>query len=444
MTQKALIMKNKNLQAGIVEVDITPPVGYWMGGYGARKEPSKMVHDPLSMQIMSLYDGEKRVIIVSADLISFSDKFCEKVKKEVSGKTGFSESEVFLFASHTHTGPLINENISYLPDKKYFAGDYGTILIKKLTGGIKEAQLREEEVNVFHAEGKASIGINRRKKTEKGIEMQPNPEGAVDDSVQVLAFRNQAGTLAAIIFKACCHPNILSAIYEISADFPGAARSELEKVYPGVPAMFINGCCGDVRPAVMRNGKFIKGTFNDVDSMGKMLAGEVIKCVEKSEPLKNFSLKSKLVKHCLEFDDNLIPKNRKHLSNLVKYYKQKEFEFHEYIEKWENDIGEKIDAGEKFAKGVDANIMILSIGDFSLVALPGEVMVECGLKIRNRAKGKVTVAAYANEDIGYVPTRQAIKDGGYEASAFIFEENPAPYSLDIEEKLIKKVLNSRI
>ncbi|OGV47644.1 MAG: hypothetical protein A2017_21790 [Lentisphaerae bacterium GWF2_44_16] len=433
-------MKEKKLFAGIVEMDITPPIGYWMGGYAARTEPSKMVHDSLILKILSLFDGRKRVIIVCADLVSFSNKFCSRVKETIKKECGFSKSDVFLFVSHTHTGPLINENASYLPNKKYFSEEYRILLIQKICGGIKEAQLREEEVIVSYGEGEAAIGINRRKKTDKGMEMKPNPEGPVDNIVQVVKFQKMNGQMLAVLFKACCHPTTLGANYEISADYPGVARCEIEKIYPGVSAMFINGCCGDVRPAMTDGDKFKAGHFSDVESLGRILAGETVKCIEKAKPLKNMTLESRIVKHQFDYEKTLIPGNLKQLEALKKKYMKREAEFHGYIEKWAEKMAEKIRNDEKLPKNTAADFMILKIGDLSLLALSGEVMVEYGLKIRQKAKTKVIVAAYANEDIDYVPTAQAIKDGGYEASSFIFEEEPAPYSLDIERKLIEKVL----
>ncbi|MCK5844576.1 MAG: hypothetical protein KAG97_07710, partial [Victivallales bacterium] len=78
----------------------------------------------------------------------------------------------------------------------------------------------------------------------------------------------------------------------------------------------------------------------------------------------------------------------------------------------------------------------------SIVFLPGEVMVEYGLQIKELTSGKkVIVIAYANEDIDYVPTKEAIAEGGYEAYAgFVFENHPAPYSPEIEERLITDII----
>ncbi len=428
--------------AGTVTMDITPSIGYWMGGYAARTETSKMVHDPLELKILSLYDGEKRVAIVSADIVSFGNAYCRKIKETVRTECGLPQSNVVLFSTHTHTGPLINENASYLPDKKYFHEDYNTLLIKKICGGTKEARLREEEVTVSYGEGEAAIGINRRRKTEKGIEMKPNPKGPVDNIVQVLKFQKTDGQILAVLFKACCHPTTLSASYEISADYPGAARREIEKIYPGSSAIFINGCCGDVRPAMTVGDEFAPGSFDNVTSLGRILAGETLKCIEKAKPLKKISLASRIVKHRFKLDATSIPKDRGHLAALKEKYLKQEAEFGKYIEKWAEAMAVGLNNNEKFPEYMDADFMVLKIGEISLLALSGEVMVEYGLKIRERSEKKIIIAAYANEDIDYVPTAQAIKDGGYEACAFIFEKAPAPFSTNIEEKFIKKTLGA--
>jgi len=47
--------------------------------------------------------------------------------------------------------------------------------------------------------------------------------------------------------------------------------------------MFSNGCCGDVRPAIIENGKFKGGSFNDIERMGKILFSKVIEICEKAE-----------------------------------------------------------------------------------------------------------------------------------------------------------------
>src|SRR5262245_18060493 len=55
--------------AGAVTIDITPPVGFPMWGYGARHDaPCAGVRDPLKARAVVLTAGDERLAIVSVDL----------------------------------------------------------------------------------------------------------------------------------------------------------------------------------------------------------------------------------------------------------------------------------------------------------------------------------------------------------------------------------------
>jgi hypothetical protein len=59
------------IRAGLARAEITPPVGYPMGGYAARQGPSTGVHDPLQATVLLLKTNALSVAIVSCDLRSF-------------------------------------------------------------------------------------------------------------------------------------------------------------------------------------------------------------------------------------------------------------------------------------------------------------------------------------------------------------------------------------
>src|SRR5438270_13582528 len=57
------------LKAGAAKMDITPPTGFAMWGYGARHDrPSDGVLDPLQARALVLSVGDQRIAIVSLDL----------------------------------------------------------------------------------------------------------------------------------------------------------------------------------------------------------------------------------------------------------------------------------------------------------------------------------------------------------------------------------------
>src|SRR3954466_2429748 len=59
----------ESLKAGAAKVDITPPIGYPMWGYGARHDaPSLGTLDPLRARALVLATDEERIALVSLDL----------------------------------------------------------------------------------------------------------------------------------------------------------------------------------------------------------------------------------------------------------------------------------------------------------------------------------------------------------------------------------------
>ncbi|HOV21165.1 MAG TPA: neutral/alkaline non-lysosomal ceramidase N-terminal domain-containing protein [bacterium] len=431
----------EELLCGISKVDITPPVGYYLQGHSGRNKPSKKVHDPLYLKLVCLSDKKTTLYILSSDLIGFSEEFVHNTREELKNKLKISPENFLFTSSHTHTGPFIESTYG---GKDKVDPDYLKILQKKIVGAAIESRGNMEKVNVRVGKGKVNIGIvNRRKKTKKGVYMMPNFEGPIDEDVSVIKFEKKDGTSKVILFNYTCHPTTLSTkIYEISADYPGVAQREIEKSYSGCLAMFTNGCCGDVRPALVENGQFIGGNFEDIERMGKILFGEVIKVSEKSISLKEVKLNSKIVNFKFQLEDKLIPKNIKHLEEIVQSYK-KQFSYFgpDIIEEWKEDMRGRIEKGEKLNNYIEGYLQFIKIGDIFILGLPGEIMVEIGIKLKEKIGKNLIIFGYSNGLIGYVPTANGIKEGGYEAGSFLYHKYPAPYSEKMESDLINEVIN---
>src|SRR5205823_11372319 len=92
------------LRAGAARVEITPPTGYPMWGYGARHDaPSTGVHDPLYARAAVLEVGKDRIALVSLDLgrAPTRDRV-QAIRQRAAEDAGVQH--VFLVASHTHHG----------------------------------------------------------------------------------------------------------------------------------------------------------------------------------------------------------------------------------------------------------------------------------------------------------------------------------------------------
>jgi hypothetical protein len=51
------------------------------------------------------------------------------------------------------------------------------------------------------------------------------------------------------------------------------------------------------------------------------------------------------------------------------------------------------------------------------------------------------VAGYSNRINAYLPSRRVLEEGGYEGTeAIIYQSLPAPFALDVEERVIESVM----
>lgn len=78
----------------------------------------------------------------------------------------------------------------------------------------------------------------------------------------------------------------------------------------------------------------------------------------------------------------------------------------------------------RFERGVPFVLSRLMLNDVSILHLPGEMFVEYQLRARAlRPRKPVAVAAYGDDGLWYVPTREEYPAGGYEVGvAFCSEE----------------------
>jgi len=93
------------LRAGATEVIITPPIGVELVGYLRRggKRLSTDVHDQLTAQALVLDDGQRKVALITSDLLGLSLDFVAAVRQQVQARTGISD--VMVACSHSHTAP---------------------------------------------------------------------------------------------------------------------------------------------------------------------------------------------------------------------------------------------------------------------------------------------------------------------------------------------------
>ncbi|HAF71358.1 MAG: Uncharacterized protein XD60_1448 [Acetothermia bacterium 64_32] len=430
------------IRAGLQRVNITPPIGTPLGGYAARKSVSQGIHDDLYATALVLQGEEVTLALVTADLVGLPQELVEKLRVAVRSSTGIPPDNVLVAATHTHSGPDL-----LFGDQGLASEAYVEVLADTLAGSVYAAwcslQPAEVEVGQGWIEG---IGVNRR-----------TPAGTpVDPQVGVLRVDHE-GRPRGVLVNYTCHPVVLGPDnLLITADFPGYMVRVLEWVFgEGFTAMFTNGAAGDINTGhsaeLSALGEKIPGrTFERAEKLGTMLAGEVLKVLETIEPCSNIpiaamtkeiSLPLKPLPSLKEAEASAKQKEQA-LTELIQRKAPSELVTKARIEKLYADlllkqVHERSQRPHDGVKHVE--LQAIRIGDCALLAFPGELFVEIGLEIKAKSPFRYTyIVGYANGYVGYVPTKQAFEEGGYEAVTAQFA--PETSDIVIEESLA--LLNS--
>jgi hypothetical protein len=149
----------EELRAGAARVDITPPIGHAMWGYAARHDaPSIGVLDPLEARALVLAVGAERIALVSLDLGRAPTRQSTAAIRARVKAAGIQH--IFLVASHTHHGPVLE--LDSWPDPKK---PYTRQLEEKITDLILSAakDLRPARVGVASKE----VAFNRNRHSRR-------------------------------------------------------------------------------------------------------------------------------------------------------------------------------------------------------------------------------------------------------------------------------------
>lgn len=366
-----------DLSAGIARAEITPPVGYPMGGYAARQGPSTVVHDPLFATVLLLKADGVSIAIVSCDLRSFPSERIVTLARERK-----LADHVLIAVTHNHSGPTTWEDKSWPKS----AASWFAETEDKILRAIEEASKKLFPARVSAGSGEIYLGHNRRKVAADGkVTMfwrnaERLPTSPIDPTVGVIRVDDETGTPRAVIVNYACHAVVLGPDNrQISADYPGYLRQRIERELPGALCLFTQGGAGDINPYLDKQPVAENG-FGEAEKMGNALAEEALKVARKLKPTANDKAQLRAAAEVVEFRD-----------------------------RW--------DAQKTVKAGVTS---LLINNDIAIATLPGEPFVELQIALRDKSEIANTFLfgytySAGGEWIGYVPTIRAAADGGYGA-----------------------------
>ncbi|MBR5587060.1 MAG: hypothetical protein IKW02_03765 [Clostridia bacterium] len=448
------------LKTGYAEVNINPPLGCGVSGYYIPRF-AKGFLDDLTTSALVLSDGKNEIALISVDVCGINQSLTDAYSEAIEKATGIPAANIFISATHTHTGALMAPATSFSapeePVHKYVAF-VGERIVDAVT--MAKADLKPSKMGFITGWAPERVAYIRRYKMKDGTTMtcppvgDPNidhPIGELDQRVHVLRF-DREGADSVVLMNYGLHADTINGEL-LSPDWPGWTKKTIEKALDGTKCIFFNGCEGDVGSThVFPEGGDMNDTEISFDNemkspgmarfVGRALAGTILQVYDKVEYIdvdKVGVLKDTIVVPANVPDPEKLPLAHKY-KELHEAGKDDEIPYKAM--ELTTVVAEALRMC-RMENGPTEYIMPLTgvkIGDVAMLGIPGEPFTDIGVEIKKAEGWKMIMpCALTNGNMGYFPVESAYAEGGYEART-------SPFKAGIADRIVEgaKVILDKI
>ena len=407
-----VVSRAQELRAGYAKVDITPSGPVYLGGYNLRGSPSDGIHgnDRLYARALVFESSGVRVVFVVADVIEIQGH--NIFRRMIAQATGVPEANILLGDVHNHSAPMPQAEAKTAWDHQFADG---------LVEAARQAVSNLQPVRIAAGTGHSRIAMNRRQvrpgdadsaltfdenaasqsfgkhKTDHPVmihefggvvRLGANPLGPIDDAVQIVRVDKAAGGPLAVMIHYACHGTSLGGRNsKISGEWMGRMQEYVERQFPGLGSIYLQGAAGDINPRVVGG---LDGYVDNIEAtwaLGEEIGREVVRVYSGLSPEPWASPRVQL-----ETAEILLPRQYREL-------------FQDFT-----------------ATAVKVPTTIVRLGDLMWTTFPGEMFSNIGKQVK--AASPATFAhlmGYTNGSVGYFPDQKAYTDGGYEVASTQFD-----------------------
>jgi hypothetical protein len=400
-----------------------------MGGYDLRNAPSDGVHgnDRLYARALVFESSGARIAFVETDVIGIQGH--DVLRRKISEATGIPVPNILLGDAHNHAAPAPNGK----PEN-----DWDRTFAEALVKATTEAVANLQSVRIAAGTGHSRIAMNRRQvkpidsdsfltfdennssqsfgkhKTDSPVlvhefggvvRLGANLLGPIDDNVQIVRIDTAAGAPIAVMIHYPCHGTTLGGRNsKLSGEWMGRMQAYMEKEFPGLGALYLQGAAGDINPRVVGG---LDGSPDDINitwALGEEIGREVARVYRQLTPVPlanpRFQIETAVI---------LCPRQYRELY-------------------------------QDFTKtAVEVPTTAVRIGDMMWTTFPGEMFSNIGKQVK--AASPATYAhlmGYTNGDVGYFPEQKSYSEGGYEVSVTHFDPQSERIYLRGVAELLKR------
>ncbi len=405
-----------DLRVATFQADVTPPLNTPL--CFALVKPGAQVVNPLTARGVVLLGGGAPIVLAAVDWLGISNESHDAWRRALAQAADTTPDRVTVHVLHQHDAPGHDDTASRitrdagLPDalqSDRFMADAVDLVAASVRVAVHRAQptthvgvgagrveLVASNRRILGPDGKVKVG---RMSSSRIAEAVAAPEGVVDPVLESISFWNDTKPLAFVTYYAT-HPQSHYGQGGIGWEFVGIARHAREQA-TGVPHIHFNGAGGNVAA----------GKYNDGSPERRPLLASRVEAGMRAAwdattrtPVTADQLVWRTLPVALPLRDTISAETLRKVVNSP-----------------DAKLADRLRAArdlawvERIQGGHKITVSRLKLGPAEAIHLPGELFIEYQLEARRiRAGQHLAVAAYGDLGPGYIGTRIAYSQGGYE------------------------------
>ncbi len=428
------------IHVGAATTSITPDEPVAVSGQFATRIATE-VESPCTATAIALESREgetvrDQAIMIACELVAIRDDIQQRLREKLKGRlAGFDPTKLFLSATHTHTAPVMREDVYDIPkDGVMQPAEYVSFLIDRLADVAAQAWNTRKPGAVSWGMGHAVVAQNRRIVYADGSARMYGPtststfraiEGYEDHGVEVLFFYQGKDTLIATAVNVACPAQEVESRRAVNADFWHHVREQLREKYgDDLNVAGWIGAAGDQSPHLMLRKK-AEERMRRGRKLTRLeeIARRIVRAVDEAYEVAKDDLQTdpKLVHHVanIQLPSRVVTpaeyaENKAQVAELEARKKKgrdtgrRRLFFQKVVDRYEQQ-----EPGDIYEMELHA----IRLGDVAICTNPFELFTDYGIQMKGRSKALQTfVIQLAGTSAAYLATHKAVRGGSYSAT----------------------------
>jgi hypothetical protein len=424
------------LLVGSQSISITPdqpvPLSGQMRTRIAREVESPVTATALAMEARGGDRVVDQAILISCDLVAIREGILPGVREALRDEIpSFDGEKLVISATHTHTAPVMLEGRYELPAEGIMRPEaYRQFLVQRLTDVAVTAWESRRPAGVSWGLGHAVVAQNRRAVYADGSAAMYGKtnradfvgiEGYEDHGVEVLFFWDEDDRLFAMAVNVACPAQEVEGRSSVNADFWHPVREMLRQEYgENLQVLGWTGASGDQSPHLMfrTEAEERMRRLRGLDRLEELARRIVRACEEAHAGARQEIRRDVPLQHTVEVIE--LPQRMVTEDEVAEARKEVEAlstdPANQRRMQWQQAVVERY---EKQQTGplppYEMELHVLRLGDVAIATNPFELFTEYGIRMKSRSPALQTFVIQLAGPGSYLPTRAAVRGGGYSA-----------------------------